>query len=297
MFRKESNPWMRTKGLYIIPVAVIALSAFATPELNNRVDAITENAPSVIASKGNANSAHVQENLLKIDAPLVEQESLTEGNNSADTTINYYGTYEVIKDETLYIIDGKVVSQTEFKTLDPHDIKSMTILKDQDAIKKYTDKKNISMAIVANLKPKGDEDEKAFDVVEHMPEYPGGMQELMQYLSTNIKYPKIAFENGVAARVLVQFIVEKDGSISGIKSVNFKKLDDNKPASEKNSSEEFVQAVKADSDEARLAKEITSALTTEAQRVVASMPKWIPGTQSGKAVRVKYVIPITFRIK
>ncbi len=248
MFRKESNPWMRTKGLYIIPVAVIALSAFATPELNNRVDAITEKTPSVIASKGNANSAPVQENLQKIDAPLVEQESVTEENDTTGMQKVFYGTVEYSQDAD------------------------------------------------ANLKSKDDEEEKAFDVVEHMPEYPGGMKELMQYLMANVRYPKIAFENGVAARVLVQFIVEKDGSISNVKTVNFKKLEDNKPASENNSSEEFVQAVKADSDEARLAKEITSALTTEAQRVVASMPKWIPGTQSGKAVRVKYVIPITFRL-
>lgn len=249
MFRKDSNPWMRTKGLYIIPVAVIALSAFATPELNNRVDAITEKASPVIASKGNANSAPVQENLQKKDEPLIVTESITEENDSTGMQKVFYATVEYSQDAD------------------------------------------------ANLKPKGDEEERAFDVVEHMPEYPGGMQELMQYLSTSIRYPKIAFENGIAARVLVQFIVEKDGGISGVKSINFKKLEDKKPESENNSSEEWVQAVKADSDEARLAKEITSALTTEAQRVVASMPKWTPGTQNGKAVRVKYVIPITFRIQ
>lgn len=249
MFRKDSNPWMRTKGLYIIPVAVIALSAFATPELNNRVDAITEKAPSVIASKGNANSAPVQENLQKKYEPLIVTESITEENDSTGMQKVFYGTVEYSQDAD------------------------------------------------ANLKSKDDEEEKAFDVVEHMPEYPGGMQELMQYLSTSIRYPKIAFENGIAARVLVQFIVEKDGSISGAKSINFKKLEDKKPESENNSSEEWVQAVKADSDEARLAKEITSALTTEAQRVVASMPKWTPGTQNGKTVRVKYVVPITFKLK
>lgn len=139
--------------------------------------------------------------------------------------------------------------------------------------------------------------DNVFDVVEHMPEYQGGMEELMKYLSTNIRYPKIAFENGVSARVLVQFIVEKDGYLSSVKTIIFHKLEEKKPASEGNSSKEWVQAAKTDSDEAKLAEEITSALTNEAQRVVASMPNWTPGTQNGKPARVKYVIPVTFRLQ
>lgn len=247
MFRKDSNPWMRTKGLYIIPVAVIALSAFATPELNNRVDAIAESAPSVIASKGTNNSAFAQEKSPKSDASLVEQESITEKKDTTEgQNTQYYGTFSPSQD-----LDSK---------------------------------------------SEGEEAEKTFDVVEHMPEYQGGMEELMKYLSTNVRYPKIAFENGVSARVLVKFIVEKDGSIGGVETVGFKRLDEKKPASGDNSSGEWVQAAKAGSDEARLAEETTSALTTEAQRVVASMPKWTPGTQSGKAVRVNYVIPVTFRL-
>lgn len=248
MFRKESNPWMRTKGLYIIPVAVIALSAFATPELNNRVDAVMENAPSLIVSKGKTNSAPVQENLQKTDVPLNVTESITEENDTTGMQKVFYGTVEYSQDAD------------------------------------------------ANLKSKDDEEEKAFDVVEHMPEYPGGMEELMKYLIANLRYPKIAFENGVSARVLVQFVVEKDGGISGVKSINFKKLEDRKPVSENKSSEESEETVLPDSDEARLAKDISSALTTEAQRVVTSMPKWVPGTQKGKVVRVKYVIPVTFRL-
>lgn len=242
MFRKDSNPWMRTKGLYIIPVAGIALSAFATPELNNRIDTITQDAPSMIASKGTKKSVPVQENLQKTNEPLTVEGSITEEND----TLLYHGTMEYAQD--------------------------------------------------SDLKSGGDEAEKAFDVVEHMPEYQGGMEELMKYLSTNVRYPKIALENSVSARVLVQFIVEKDGSIGSVKAAGFKKLDD-KPASEDKSSEEFVQAAKAGSEEAGRVAEITSELINEACRVVASMPKWAPGTQSGKAVRVKYMIPVTFRLQ
>lgn len=249
MFRKQSNPWMRTKGLYIIPVAVIALSAFATPELNNRVDAIAESAPSVIASKGTNNSAFVQENVQENDAPLVEQEGITEVNDTTEKqNVQYHGTFSYSQD---------------------------------------TDSKS-----------EGEEAEKVFDVVEHMPEYQGGMEELMKYLSTNIRYPKIAFENGVSARVLVKFIVEKDGSIGGVETVGFKRLDEKKPATENNSSESKVQIGPVTVSEADLiASMVNSELTNEAQRVVASMPKWAPGTQSGKAVRVNYIIPINFRLQ
>ena len=244
MFRKQSNPWMRTKGLYIIPVAVIALSAFATPELNNRVDAIAETAPSVIHGKGTKKSAPVQEIVKENDIPLVEEESITEDNDTTGMqTIQYHGSMEYIQD---------------------------------------TD---------ANLK--SNDDETVFDVVENMPEFPGGVEEMVKYMIKNVRYPKIAFENGVSARVLVEFIVEKDGSLSGVKTIRF----ENTAAAEKQTDtendateEDYVQAYAQ-------ANQAIKALTTEAERVVASMPKWTPGMQDGKAVRVKSVIPVTFRLK
>ncbi|WP_418696478.1 TonB family protein [Bacteroides sp.] len=102
-----------------------------------------------------------------------------------------------------------------------------------------------------------------FEVVEHMPEFAnGGMSGLMKYLSENIRYPAIAHENGTQGRVTVQFVVEKDGAISNAKILRG-----------------------ADPD-----------LDKEAIRVVNAMPKWKPGTQDGQAVRVKYTIPVMFRL-
>ncbi|MBR5061377.1 MAG: M56 family metallopeptidase [Prevotella sp.] len=102
-----------------------------------------------------------------------------------------------------------------------------------------------------------------FDNVEQMPEYPGGQEELMKFLQTNVKYPKEATDKGIQGRVLVQFIVKSDGSIS----------------------------------DAKVVREAHPLLDAEALRVVKSMPKWKPGMQSGKIVNVKYVIPVTFRLQ
>ena len=112
------------------------------------------------------------------------------------------------------------------------------------------------------VKPK-EEENKVFDVVEQMPSYPGGMGALMQYLSSHIKYPAIAEENGIQGRVICTFVVERDGSITDV----------------------------------RIAKSVDPSLDKEAMRVVSSMPRWIPGKQNGSAVRVKYTLPVTFRLQ
>lgn len=104
--------------------------------------------------------------------------------------------------------------------------------------------------------------EEIFQVVEHMPEYPGGMEELMKYLQKEIKYPKEALEKKTQGRVIVQFVVEKDGSIT----------------------------------EAKVMKSVDPLLDAEALRVVNAMPNWKPGKQRGKEVRTHFTIPISFRL-
>ena len=117
--------------------------------------------------------------------------------------------------------------------------------------------------IAAPEPPKPVEENKVFDVVEQMPSFPGGMGALMSWLSQNIKYPVIAAENGVQGRVIVQFVVEKDGSVTDV----------------------------------HVAKSVDPSLDKEAARVVKAMPKWIPGKQNGSAVRVKYTVPVTFKLQ
>ena len=102
-----------------------------------------------------------------------------------------------------------------------------------------------------------------FDVVEQMPSFPGGDKALFEYLSKNIKYPVVAEENGIQGRVIVTFVVERDGSITDV----------------------------------RIAKSVDPSLDKEAQRVVKSMPRWIPGKQNGSSVRVKYTVPVAFKLQ
>ena len=109
-----------------------------------------------------------------------------------------------------------------------------------------------------------EEEEVIFMVVESMPEFPGGQQALFKYLAENVKYPVIAQENGIQGRVICQFVVNKDGSIVDVVAVR-------------------------SSGEASLDK--------EAIRVISSMPKWKPGKQRGKPVRVKYTVPVNFRLQ
>ena len=107
------------------------------------------------------------------------------------------------------------------------------------------------------------EETKIFTVVEQMPMYPGGDAALMGYLRDNIKYPTVAAENGVQGRVVVGFVVERDGSITDVK----------------------------------ILRGVDPSLDREAMRVVKNMPKWTPGKQNGSAVRVKYQVPVSFRLQ
>ena len=109
---------------------------------------------------------------------------------------------------------------------------------------------------------KEDSPQDVFDVVEKMPEFPGGVQELLGFLSKTIKYPAEAEKAGKQGRVLATFVVRKDGSIS----------------------------------DARVVKSVDPLLDAEALRVINAMPAWIPGTQNGKPVNVKYTVPISFRL-
>ena len=131
-------------------------------------------------------------------------------------------------------------------------------------------------------------DDPIFEVVEEPAQYPGGQAALMQYLAQNIRYPKISAENGVQGRVLVQFVIEKDGSLS-----NFKIVKDAKPVSDGIT----VNAQGTTAEGNDIPKEAYGALNIEALRVLRGMPKWIPAKQRGQVVRLKYTIPVTFRLQ
>ena len=123
--------------------------------------------------------------------------------------------------------------------------------------------KIVISAPVAAPKVVEEDDNVVFQVVETMPTFPGGDQALFKFLSDNIRYPVIAQENGIQGRVICQFVVNRDGSIVDVEVV----------------------------------RSVDPSLDREAIRVIRSMPNWKPGMQRGKAVRVKYTLPVNFRLQ
>jgi len=108
-----------------------------------------------------------------------------------------------------------------------------------------------------------EKEEQVFVVVEEMPEFPGGEKALRTFLATSVKYPTIAQENGIQGKVFVNFVVNKDGSVSNVK----------------------------------IARGVDPAIDAEALRVVSSLPRWKPGKQRGAPVRVSYTVPISFKLE
>jgi protein TonB len=183
--------------------------------------------------------------------------------------------YEVTED--LAFIDEEIdIQQTTKETPPPppppapQEVEVLNVVEDDVEVEEIEinteDDKDVEVVIAPPVEAPVEEEEEEviFMVVESMPEFPGGQQALFKYLAENVKYPVIAQENGIQGRVICQFVVNKDGSIVD------------------------VVAVRSSGE---------PSLDKEAIRVIKSMPKWKPGKQRGKPVRVKYTVPVNFRLQ
>lgn len=163
--------------------------------------------------------------------------------------------------------DELVKEENQVKQMDKLDEKVAVGTENKEGVKDRTiEAVRSEIAVAAPPPPPAPKPEvatKVFDVVEEMPSFPGGSAALMSYLNGNTKYPVVAQENGVQGKVIISFVVERDGSISDV----------------------------------RVARSVDPSLDREAQRVVKSMPRWKPGKQNGSAVRVKYTVPVVFRLQ
>lgn len=135
-------------------------------------------------------------------------------------------------------------------------------LKAQNVVNPTNEKDNITILRAVGDDSTVSDKEKVYQVVEQQPSFPGGREELFKYFAYNVRYPIDAAKNKIEGRVLVTFVVEHDGSISNV----------------------------------NVANSVYPSLDKESIRVVSGMPKWIPGKDNGKTIRVKYTIPITFRL-
>ena len=245
----KRNIWSMVFVAAVAAVAYLGLAAYNSYQAAQKAKFEAEMEASLIETK---KQAKVEK---KTEAPKVEQVQKVE---KVKSSIAF--TPPVIKK------DSEVKPEEEMKTQDE-------LKETKTAIGAFDVKGNdeaggtVLKAVeeIATPEPPKQEAEqnKVFDVVEQQPQFPGGMGALNQWLGSNIKYPAMAAENGIEGRVIVQFVVERDGSVSGVHVV----------------------------------RGVDSSLDKEATRVVAQMPKWIPGKQNGSAVRVKYTVPVTFRLQ
>ena len=243
---RETSP--RRHNIAVILVIVIALIGFSIPTLIKMATPKQKEVMTEVTTLSQLEEPEVKQEEMKRIEPVAPPPP------ALKSSIKF--TAPVIKKDEEVRDEDEIKSQTELTetkvAISIADVKG----NDEEHGKDIADLKQV----VTQAEP---EPEKVFDMVEQMPTFPGGQQELMSYLGKNIKYPTISQEMGSAGRVIVQFVVDKDGSISN---------------------PEVVRGVDAYLDK-------------EAIRVISSMPKWRPGVQNGKKVRVKYTVPVVFRLQ
>ena len=281
MIKKKSNPWARLKYAYVLPLAAVAVAAFARPEVSNELAEIStakvNDLTSIVKAEEVKSVENSSDEKFKLSGTVVE----AEGKN-----VPVMGASVLIKGTTMGTLtdmDGKFtlpvkkgdVIQVSFvgyqtQSVVVKDESPLTILMRDDVqsmeemvVVGQTPKEEVKYTKVEVEETEEPQEKVIFQVVEEMPEFPGGMGEAMKFLAKNIKYPVAAQQAKIEGRVIVQFVVERDGSISDIHA---------------------LRGVNPDLD-------------AEAIRVVSLMPKWKPGKQRGKAVAVKYTMPIMFRLQ
>lgn len=208
MLIKKSNPWNRAKILLTVPVAAVAVVAFATPKAESLSKEIEHDSNALVNS------------VVRSMPGTAEHLTMSTGEAGAAGMPAEAAATETAATDSLR---GRVAGVTAGNSKD---------------------------------------DGRVFDVVEEQPRYPGGTNALMTYLRDNIKYPAEAAKAGIQGKVIVQFVVGKDGTVRDVKSI----------------------------------RNISPELDAEAVRVVAAMPKWVPGYQRGEAVNVRYTLPVNFRM-
>ena len=292
MIKKKSNPWARMKCLVALPLAAVAVAAFARPEVSNELNEISSAKVNDLTSIVKAEEVKSVENSsdekFKLSGTVVE---------AARKNVPVIGASVIIRgttNGTLTDMDGKFVmtgvkkgdviqvsfvgyqtqsvvvkDETPLNILmrdDVQNLEEMTVVgyaSDGVGASSVEHPKKV-VAVVDIPKAKEEpQEEVVFQVVEEMPQFPGGLSEAMKFLAKNIKYPVEAQQAKIEGRVIVRFVVGRDGSVSNV---------------------EVVRGVSPELD-------------AEAVRVVSLMPKWIPGKQRGKAVAVKYTMPIMFRLQ
>ena len=286
MQKSKSSVWMRSKVLYIIPMATLALSAFATSES--------------VSPSGNE-IAKNEDKVIKISPS-----GQADGTKKVGSSVVFPTASNVV-----CLLDGKEATQETAKALSPEEIESITVFKNPEAaasmgypgktVQVIKTKKD--GAVLSNY----DTPQK----VSYVPnpgvqaQFKGGEGALMKWLATNIKYPSEAQSQGVMGRVQVEFFITETGQITNIRAIAFGK---HAPEGGKTLPEAVVTAYakekKAEgkelsAQEQQAYKRAVEALLAESVRVVGAMPAWEPGyvdKEKTKPCTTRYVLPLMFRL-
>lgn len=364
MKKMKSNPWMKSKALYVIPVAALALSAFATPKFVAPI----EETVTKLEGKGTENSANLQTSeeerkvveLKNVSKVLVDGKEMTpqeameavkgkEIQNSLTTQPDGSEALSIktrgYKDapQPLIVLNGKIYEipkdavkdinseeqLTKLLNINAEDIESIAVLQKDEATKVWGDK-GANGAIVITTKSKNDikdlvkklpgakmddagnitvngksvtkimvDGKEAFNIgdsIFNVPavnaKYPGGDTECFKFLSENMRYPKLCQYFGVQGRVIISFVVEKDGSITEIKKLRGPgmELSEIDVTSYKEKNPESTE-------EPKVGQDLGELLYEEGVRVLKAMPKWEPAKdKDGNIVRSRFNLPIMFRL-
>jgi TonB family protein len=296
MMKRQTSPWARMKALFVLPVAFVAVTVIScTSPKEKKSDADQE----VVQQSQPASAPEIQVVTYAPQPKEVEQGEIFQvveerpqfpGGDAElmkflQQNVKYPKEAQEQGKQGRVIVqfvvnkDGSISNDTIVRSVDPSlDAEAVRIVRNMPNWtpgKQKGEPVRVRFTLPVTFRLSGDAPKQAaevkqaeatgdeiFKVVEDRPQFPGGDAELMKFLQQNVKYPKEAQEQGKQGRVIVQFVVEKDGSIT----------------------------------DAKVLKPVDPLLDAEALRIVNMMPKWTPGKQRGKAVRVYFTIPVTFRL-
>ena len=263
MRKSKSNPWMRSKALYVIPVAALALSAFATPEIVSPIEGMVSEPESKGMENYLTGQAAMEEN--RQNAATMEILKTPVAGNRLPADATYYVDGEKMERGIAVrrIVDGREVVLITRKGENGKETVTVVGSSKNDAVdeaKALLRKEGVQQL---NVKNEGANDnDSIYNVVSENAEFPGGNMAASNWISKNMTYPEECRKQGIEGRVVIKFVVNKDGSIVDAEAV----------------------------------KSPHPALAEEGLRVVKSMPKWKPAKEGGKVVRSRFNIPIVFKL-
>ena len=290
MKNPKSNPWMRSKALYILPVATLALSAFATPKFVAPIESAVTN----LEGKGTVKQAESQTGLSFSEREYLRSSDVsggkgtenfanlqTSGEKSSETASEGRKVVH-LKGTPRLVVDGKEMTPEE----------AMKAVGGKSVKNSLSTGSDGSATLSIETSAPAEKSDSIYDVVAHNAKFPGGEVEFFKFLSQNIRYPKLCQQMGFTGRVIMQFVVEKDGSITDISKVR---------GPGKVLSQVDITSYKTDhpdsKEQLQVGQDLGDLLVEESIRVLKLMPKWKPArNEKDEVVRCRFNVPILYRL-